>query len=99
LKVPKIKKAGAVCRSLSGQLENHTAKIMVTNNRESKICDLPTDYCAFMVAMVLVRLVINKEYIGVQFKADEIAEIVNILPHSKSANFYVNPVALKHGMN
>jgi hypothetical protein len=52
-----------------------------------------------MVAMVLVRLVINKEYIGVQFKAEEIAEIVNSLPHSKSANFYVNPVALKHGMN
>jgi hypothetical protein len=52
-----------------------------------------------MVAIVLVRLVINKEDIGVPFKVEEIAEIVNILPHSKSANFYVNPVALKHGMN
>jgi hypothetical protein len=72
---------------------------MVKNNEESKIYDLPTDYCAFMVAIVLVRLVINKEDIGVPFKVEEIAEIVNILPHSKSANFYVNPVALKHGMN
>jgi MinD-like ATPase involved in chromosome partitioning or flagellar assembly len=72
---------------------------MVKNNGEPKICDLPTDYCAFMVAIVLVRLVINKEDIGVQFKAEEIAKIVNALPHSRSANFFVNPVALKHGMN
>jgi hypothetical protein len=71
---------------------------MVKNKGELRTCDLPTDYCAFMVAIVLVHLVVNKEDIGIQFAAEELSKIVNLLPHSSSANFYVNSVALKHGM-
>lgn len=71
---------------------------MVKKAEEMRVCDLPTDYCAFMVAIVLVRLVVIKEEIGIQFTAEELSKILNLLPHSRSANFYVNSVALKHGM-
>lgn len=72
---------------------------MAKHKGELKEVDLPTDYCAFMVAIVLIRLVIGKEDIGIQFTAEELTSIVNILPHSRSANFYVNSVALKHGLS
>ena len=41
---------------------------MVKKAEEMRVCDLPTDYCAFMFAIVLVHLVVIKEEIGIQKK-------------------------------
>ena len=74
--------------SLSGE-------IMTGEKKES---DLATDYCTFTVAQVLVNLVINDSDVGIQFRVEEVALRLNLLPYSKSANFYMNIAALKHGL-
>ena len=81
------------------RIKNLEGENMSKNKGQLIMVDLPTDYCAFMVAIVLIRLVINEENVGHQYTAEELSNIVNILPHSKSANFYVNSVALKHGLS
>ena len=81
------------------RIKNLEGENMSKNKGQLIVVNLPTDYCAFMVAIVLVRLVINEEDVGHQYTAEELSNIVNILPHSKSANFYVNSVALKHGLS
>ena len=62
---------------------------MSKNKGQLIVVDLPTDYCAFMVAIVIIRLVINKEDIGHQYTAEEHTNILNT-PHSKSANFHAD---------
>ena len=72
------------------RFKNLVGENMSKNKGQLIVVDLPTDYCAFMVAIVIIRLVINKEDIGHQYTAEEHTNIVNILPHSKSANFHAD---------
>ena len=57
------------------------------------------DYCAFMVAIVLVRHVVDSSNHRCQWSAEELSESLNLLPYAKSANFYVHSLGLKHGMH
>ena len=60
--------------------------------------ELVIDYCAFMVAIVLVRHVVDMANINDQWTAETLSTSLNLLPHSESVNFRVC-VALKHGMH
>ena len=54
--------------------------------RPMKVCELVIDYAAFMLAIVLARLIVNVK----------LSENVNNLELSNCANFAVNCTALKH---
>ena len=60
--------------------------------------DLPTEYCAFMVAIVLSKIIICDQDIGLQWQAEELTDVLNELPYSSSADFHVDSTALKHGL-
>lgn len=60
--------------------------------------DVHVDYCTFMVAIVMSRIIIDDDDIGRQWCAEELSEKLNIMPWSDSADFYVDSIALKHGL-
>ena len=57
------------------------------------------DYCAFMVAIVFVRHVVDSSEPRRQWPAEELSDSLNLLPYAESVNFYVHSLALKHGMH
>ena len=56
------------------------------------------DYCAFMVAIVLVRHVVDPSNQRYQWSAEELSSSLNLLPYATSVNLRVHSLALKHGM-
>ena len=60
--------------------------------------DLPTECCAFMVAIVLSRIIICDQDIGLQWQAEELIDVLNELPYSSSADFHVDSTTLKHSL-
>ncbi len=62
-----------------------------------KAYSLTVDYCAFMVAIVVVCHSVNAGNTNYQWSAEEIAEILNGMPRAMHPNYHVNPVALKQG--
>lgn len=57
---------------------------MVKIKGEFEVCDLPTDCCAFMVAVVQVRLVVTEEEIEIQFTSEGLSKILKLLPQSRA---------------
>ena len=51
-----------------------------------------------MVAIVLSRIIICDQDIGLQWQAEELTDVLNELPYSSSADFHVDSTALKHGL-
>lgn len=51
-----------------------------------------------MVAIVMSRIIIDDDDIGRQWCAEELSEKLNKMPWSDSADFYVDSIALKHGL-
>ena len=60
--------------------------------------NLTIDYCAFMVAIVIICHEVNATNASLQWCAEELAGILNALPRAQHANFHVNPLALKQGL-
>ena len=60
--------------------------------------NLTVDYCAFMLAIVIVCHSVHAVNTNYQWSAEEISQILNELPRAKHPNFHVNPVALKQGL-
>ena len=61
--------------------------------------DRHVDYCTFMVAIVLSRIIIGNDDIDRQWRAEELSEKVNKMRWSDSADFHVDSIALKHGLS
>ena len=59
---------------------------------------LSVGYCAFMVAIMIARHTVNNSNLRIQWSAEELSEKLNLLTHTLSANFFVHPHALKHGL-
>ena len=59
--------------------------------------DLVVDYCSCMVAIAIFRHIVDSTNVNVQFSAEELSLVLNLLPHSNGPNFYVEQFALKHG--
>ena len=57
------------------------------------------DYASCMLAIVLVRHTVDKENVSKQWSAEELSIIMNKMQWGNSANFGVDYLALKHGMN
>ena len=51
-----------------------------------------------MAAIVMSRIIKDDDDIGRQWRAEELSEKLNIMPWSDSADFYVDSIALKHGL-
>ena len=60
--------------------------------------NLTIDYCALMVAIVIIFHEVNAANASLQWCAEELAGILNALPRAQHANFHVNPLALKQGL-
>ena len=69
---------------------------MVKANQKDYV--LSVDYCAFMVAIMIARHTVNNSNLSIQWSAEELSENLNLLTHTQSANFFVHPHALKHGL-
>ena len=65
---------------------------------KAKEYELVIDYCAFMVAIVIARHVVNLANIHEQWSADQLAASLNILQYSETPNLRVHCLALKHGL-
>lgn len=63
-----------------------------------KATSLPVEYCAFMVAIMLSRYIIDVRKPNVQQSPEKIAENLNSLEFGLKGNFYVIAVALHHGL-
>ena len=63
-----------------------------------KATSLPVEYCAFMVAIMLSRYIIDVRKPNVQQSPEKIAENLNSLEFGLKGNFYVTAVALHHGL-
>jgi hypothetical protein len=59
---------------------------------------LTVDYCAFMLAIVIVCHSVDTVNTNYQWSPEEISAILNDLPRAKHPNYHVNPVALKQGL-
>ena len=59
--------------------------------------DLVIDYCSCMVAIAIVRHIVDSSSVDVKFSAEDLSAELNILPHSNGPNLYVDQLALKHG--
>lgn len=57
------------------------------------------DYCSFMLAIVLARHKIDEANLDQQCSAEDLSIEMNNLPWGNTANFGVNSIALKHGIN
>ena len=57
------------------------------------------DYASCMLAIVLVRHTVDKENVNQQWSAEQLSIIMNKMQWGNSANFGVDYLALKHGMN
>ena len=57
------------------------------------------DYCSFMLAIVLARHKIDEVNLDQQCSAEDLSIEMNNLPWGNTANFGVNSIALKHGIN
>ena len=55
--------------------------------------DLVVDYCSCMVAITIVRHIVDSTNVNVQFSAEELSLVLNLLPHSNGPNFYVEQFA------
>jgi hypothetical protein len=64
----------------------------------AKDYSLTVDYCAFMLAIVIVCHSVNPVNTNHQWSAEEISQTLNDLPRAEHPNFHVNPVALKQGL-
>jgi hypothetical protein len=62
-----------------------------------KYYSLTVDYCAFMLAIVIVCHSVDNVNANYQWSAEEMSKILNDLPRAKHPNYHVNPVALKQG--
>ena len=56
------------------------------------------DYCAFMVAIVIICHEVNATNARLQWSAEELTGILNALPRAQHAHFHANPLALKQGL-
>lgn len=63
-----------------------------------KAYSLTVDYCAFMIAIVVVCHSVNAGNSNYQWSAEEIAEILNKMPRAVHPNYHVSPVGLKQGL-
>lgn len=63
-----------------------------------KVASLPVEYCAFMVAIMISRYVIDGSKPNVQQSPQIIAENLNALEYGLKGNFYVTAIALHHGL-
>ena len=63
-----------------------------------KETSLPVEYCAFMVAIMVSRYVVDVVKPNVQQSPKKVAEILNSLVYGLKENFYVTAVALHHGL-
>jgi hypothetical protein len=63
-----------------------------------KDCDAAIDFAAFMLAMVIVRHVVNVENVNQQWSAEKLAENNNEMVYSDHPNFNIDSRALKQGM-
>ena len=57
------------------------------------------DYCSFMLVIVLARHKIDEVNLDQQCSAEDLSIEMNNLPWGNTANFGVNSIALKHGIN
>jgi hypothetical protein len=57
------------------------------------------DYASCMLAIVLVRHTVDNENVNQQWSAEQLSIIMNKMQWGNSANFGVDYLALKHGMN
>ena len=57
------------------------------------------DYASCMLAIVLVRHTVDKDNVNEQWSAEQLSIEMNKMQWGNSANFGVNYLALKHGMN
>ena len=65
-----------------------------------KEVSLEMEYCAFMVAIMLVRMIVDPLVNSVFQKAEDVAKYLNDLNTTEDykMHFDVNPVALSHGI-
>jgi hypothetical protein len=63
-----------------------------------KYYSLTVNFCAFMLAIVIVCHSVDTVNTNHQWSAEEISKILNDLPRAKHPNYHVNPVALKQGL-
>lgn len=56
------------------------------------------DYCCFNLSIVIARLQINVGNVNEQWSTVTLISKLNSLPYTDSANFYVNSIALSHGL-
>ena len=56
------------------------------------------DYASFMLAIVLARHAVDADNVDIQWSAEDLSINMNKLRWGNTANFGVDYVALKHGM-
>ena len=61
--------------------------------------NLPVDYCACMVAILLARLQVDSSNAEMLWSAVKLSDMLNLLPFAETANFYVDSDALQHGLS
>ena len=50
-----------------------------------------------MVAIAIVRHIVDSSNVDVQFSAENLSAELNLLPYSNNPNLYIDQLALKHG--
>jgi hypothetical protein len=65
---------------------------------EIKECTAVIEYASFQLAIVLARVEIDYSNIGEQGTEGSLSAKVNELPFSEDPNFFVNSIALSHGL-
>lgn len=61
--------------------------------------NLPVDYCACMVAILLARQQVDSSNAEMLRSAVKLSDKLNLLPFADTANFYVDSDALQHGLS
>jgi hypothetical protein len=64
----------------------------------AKDYSITVDYCAFLLAIVIVCHSVNPVNTNYLWSAEEISQTLNDLPRAEHPNFHVNPVALRQGL-
>ena len=65
----------------------------------STVLSLELEICLFALAIALVRHIVTLGNFTSQFSALELASELNTLTFGQKADFYINPLALQHGIH
>ena len=88
-------------RSLNTQVFSSLTDFKIHFFRMAKVLKeaaLPVEYCAFMVAIMVSRYVVDVGKPNIQESPEKVADNLNSLVYGSKGNFYVTAVALHHGL-